>query len=86
MKGDLAVPVPNLLLKHTPQIAEIPRGKKQVKWACLPSMGKRFHRLKLASSFHGLQHGDLIRIFDVTAHRNSDRDSRDLQPGATQLP
>jgi hypothetical protein len=30
MKWNLAVPVPNLLLRHTPQVAEIPRGKKQV--------------------------------------------------------
>src|SRR6266705_2408148 len=35
-------------------------------------------QLELSSSFHRLQHGDLIGIFNVASHRNSGGDTRNL--------
>jgi len=42
--------------------------------------------LQLATPFHGFEHGDLVGVLDVAAHRNAHRDARYFEPGAPQLP
>src|ERR1700730_14638289 len=41
--------------------------------------------LELSPSFHGLQHGDLVGVLNVAAHRDSHRDARHLQPLPAEL-
>src|SRR5882762_1891754 len=40
---------------------------------------------QFATSFHGLEHCDLIRIFDVAAHWNAHCNARHLESGTLQL-
>src|SRR5947207_12238576 len=41
--------------------------------------------LQFAASFHGFQHGDLVGILDVAAHRNAHGDSRHPESRTLQL-
>src|SRR5205814_6252162 len=41
--------------------------------------------LQFAASFHGFQHGDLVGILDVAAHRDAHGDSRHLESWTLEL-